>query len=205
MNDDVKLKQNYEFSIMDYFVLQRTIKSLSKVMKSLKKINDHYVITHFNILMLVEYFLVWGILNLLCSINKTDAGSTEPLIMLVSLIVPILIFKLIDIKYAIHWLCWFKPNYYKHKNNNPKVINVAFNNAKPIKRLPKYEDIKTFNIPKNIAYLVITRSWFVMFDDNCNVVGYFPQNDSTQHAFIKYVVNECNVKHMMIVNIPSFG
>ena len=65
MNDDIKLKQNYEFSIMDYFVLQRTIKSLSKAMKSLKKINDHYIITHFNILMLVEYFLMWGILNLL--------------------------------------------------------------------------------------------------------------------------------------------
>ena len=151
MNDNVKLKQNYEFSIMDYFVLQRTIKSLLKVMKSLKKIDDHYIITHFNILMLVEYFLMWGMLNLLCSINKTDAGSTEPLIMFMSLIVPILIFKLIDIKYAIHWLCWFKPNYYKHKNNNPKVIDVAFNSAKPIKRLPKYEDIKTFNIPKNIA------------------------------------------------------
>ena len=103
MNNDIKLKQNYEFSIMDYFVLQRTIKSLSKVMKSLKKINDHYIITRFNILMLAEYFLTWSILNLLCSINKTDAGSTEPLIMLMSLIVPILIFKLIDIKYAIHW------------------------------------------------------------------------------------------------------
>lgn len=204
MNDNVKLKQNYEFSIMDYFVLQRTIKSLSKVMKSLKKINDHYIIIHFNILMLVEYFLMWGILNLLCSINKTDTRSTEPLIMLVSLIVPILIFKLIDIKYAIHWLCWFKPNYYKYKNN-PKVINVVFNNAKPIKRLPKYEDIKTFNIPKDIAYLVTTRSWFVMFDDNCNVIGYFPQNDNTQHAFIKYVMNKCNVKHIMTVNIPSFG
>lgn len=205
MNDDVKLKQNYEFSIMDYFVLQRTIKSLSKVMKSLKKINNHYIITHFNILMLVEYFLVWGMLNLLCFINKTDAGSTEPLMMLLSLIVPILIFKLIDIKYAIYWLCWFKPSYYKYKNNNPKVINVAFNDVKPIKRLPKYENIKTFNIPENITYLVITRSWFVMFDDNCNVIGYFPQNNSTQHAFIKCVVNECNIKHMMMVNIPSFG
>ena len=44
-----------------------------------------------------------------------------------------------------------------------------------------------------------------MFDNNYNVIGYFPQNDSTRHAFIKYVVNECNIKHMMMVNIPSFG
>ena len=76
-----------------------------------------------------------------------------------------------------------------------------------MKKLPKYQDIKTFNIPKNIQYLLITRKWYIMLNQKYQIIGFCPRliDNKLNIEIHKYLINECNIKSILTLFMTGWG
>lgn len=204
MNSNSKLKDSYNLSINDYLILQRTIKVIPKQLRFQKR-SIWLRMTIMTVYLCLLYFFTYKIISNSYSGITSSKRTVTFFAVFLLLIITLSIFKIMDLRVAIHFMRLFKPKYYKYSNKYYQPIKVTYNNNfKSIQKLPKYKDMNTFNIPMNINYLVITKYWFLMLNDKFQVIGYFPRNTDEQ-IFCKYLTNKCNVKHIETDIIPSFG
>ena len=204
MNSDSKLKDSYNLSINDYLILQRTIKVIPKQLR-FQKCSTLFRMVIMTAYLCLFYFFTYKIISNSYSGITSSKRTVTFFAVFLLLIITLSIFKIMDLRVAIRFMRLFKPKYYKYSNKYYQPIKVTYNNNfRSIKKLPKYKDMNTFNIPMSIDYLAITKYWFLMLNDKFQVIGYFPRNIDEQ-IFCKYLTNKCNVKHIETDIIPSFG
>lgn len=204
-----KLRQKYNLTIKDYLILHETIKQLVKSIKYRTQVTQKSNNLLLPLIAILCGTILYQILTSLCSIAITSKHQPTIVIILIILIIIFVGFKECDIQYSVNLTYLLHHKYHKYKNTTRKIKLTYNDDIKPIsmKKLPKYQDIKTFNIPKNIQYLLITRKWYIMLNQKYQIIGFCPRliDNKLNIEIHKYLINECNIKSILTLFMTGWG